>query len=235
MRKIILLLLAVGFLFGTAFVPAPTYSLTELMGISRPVMEGSDFNLRPEVAKAFVEMQIQARKEGIDLHSLSSYRSYNHQLRIWNRKWTRYEGRGMKGLAIINKIIEYSTIPGTSRHHWGTDLDVIDNNVKVYGDKLLGENYEKGGVYEKLGAWLRENAESFGFYLVYTKELTRQGFSYEPWHLSYKKLSQPMLKSYLSQDWRGSLKNIKGYQFMDKQFLDKYAKENIQSINPDLL
>ena len=28
--------------------------------------------------------------------------------------------------AAIDKIIEYSTLPGTSRHHWGTDIDIID-------------------------------------------------------------------------------------------------------------
>ena len=24
----------------------------------------------------------------------------------------------------INEIIRFSTIPGTSRHHWGTDIDI---------------------------------------------------------------------------------------------------------------
>ena len=218
-----------------SFVPNQQYSLKELMGITTPKMKGDHFNLRLEVADAFVLMQAAAKKEGINLYSLSSYRSYDHQLRIYNRKWKRYKGQGMEGLDIVNKIIEYSTIPGTSRHHWGTDLDVIDSDITVNGDKLLSSNYENGGVYEKLGKWLRANSELYGFYLVYTKTSSRKGFKYEPWHLSYRKLSQPMLKAYLSKDWKSQLKNIIGYEFMDADFLEKYSKENIQDINPDLL
>ena len=234
-RLIIFSFLSVLTLFAMAFVYAEDYSLDELMGIERPTMVGTEFNLRPEVAQAFLEMQLAAHKDGINLYSLSSYRGFDHQLRIYNTKWNRYKNQGIKGLAIINKIIQYSTIPGTSRHHWGTDLDVIDKNILVKGDKLLPQNYQEGGVYEKLGSWIRANSETHGFYLVYTNTENRKGFKYEPWHLSYKKLSQPILRQYLSQDWQSKLERINGYQFMDTDFLKRYSTENIQDINPDLL
>ena len=218
-----------------AFIPSEKYPLNELMGITKPELKGVNFNLRPEAADAFLEMQKAAKKEGITLFSLSSYRSFDHQLRIYTSKWNRYQKQGLKGLAIIDKIIEYSTIPGTSRHHWGTDLDVIDANVKVTGDKLSPDNYNKGGAYEKLGNWIRSNSETYGFYLVYTNVLNRKGFKYEPWHLSYKKLSQPMLKQYLLKDWSSKLEKNNGYEFMNSEFLEKYLTENIKDINPDLL
>lgn len=227
-------LVAVGMAL-TAFVKQATYSMDELMGITRPQLEGVDYNLRPEAAKAFEKMKKAAALEGISLYSLSSYRSYDHQNRIWNRKWTNYYSNGLRGLAIATKIIRYSTIPGTSRHHWGTDLDVIDASLQVNGDKLLPQHYQQGGVYEKLGAWLKKHAEEYGFYLVYTSDASRKGFKYEPWHLSYKKLAQPMLKVYLSNEWKSKIKEVKGGEFMTDDFLEKYGKENIQDINPDLL
>jgi len=218
-----------------AFIPSQNISLDELMGMSKPVLEGVNFKLRPEAAQAFIEMQKAAQNDGITMYSLSSYRGYDHQLRIYNRKWERYKNQGLTGVGIINKIIEYSTIPGTSRHHWGTDLDVIDASINVNGDKLLPKNYENGGVYEKLGGWIILNAHVYGFYLVYTDNTTRKGFKYEPWHLSYRKLSKPMLKQFLGDDWKSKLQNINGYEYMNVEFLEDYSKENMQDINPDLL
>ena len=183
-----------GLLFLSMNKNTITYSENELLGKERPHLVGDHYNLRPEVAKAFEKMREAAKQDGIALYSMSSYRSFEHQERIWNRKYERYSKQGFKGLQIIDKIIQYSTIPGTSRHHWGTDLDVIDRNVTVAGDKLLPKNYQKGGVYEKLGDWLRSNAKSYGFYLVYTDKENRKGFKYEPWHLSYKSTSFKMLK-----------------------------------------
>ena len=43
--------------------------------------------------------------------------------------------------AAIDKIIEYSTLPGTSRHHWGTDIDIIDAEPPEEGDVLLPKNF----------------------------------------------------------------------------------------------
>jgi len=232
--KIKLLLLFITMVL-LSFIPSEKYPLSELMGFIKPELKGTNFNLRPEAADAFIEMQMAAEKEGINIYSLSSYRSFDHQLRIYNTKWNSYQKKGLKGLAIIDKIIQYSTIPGTSRHHWGTDLDVIDANITVTGDKLSPKNYNKGGVYEKLGNWIRANSQTYGFYLVYTNVLDRKGFKYEPWHLSYKKLSQPILKKYLLKDWSSQLEKINGYKFMNNEFLEKYLKENIKDINPALL
>src|SRR5690625_8033590 len=71
-------------------------------------------------------MKKAAKEKGFNIHVISSFRSYSHQNRIWERKYRDFRNRGLSHQNTIDKIIEYSAIPGTSRHHWVTDLDIID-------------------------------------------------------------------------------------------------------------
>ncbi|MDB4835502.1 M15 family metallopeptidase [Cyclobacteriaceae bacterium] len=233
MRKLLSILFIVTLLSS---FKKETYSPEVLLGKTEPTLTGTDYRLQSQVAKDFEKMKSAALKEGINMYSASSYRGYHHQKRIWNNKWSRYQQQGLKGLDIAKKIIEYSTIPGTSRHHWGTDFDVIDKAItNVKGDKLIARNYEQGGVYEKLGSWLKKNASSYGFELVYTNAPNRKGFKYEPWHLSHKSTSIHMYKEYQRLNWYNNLTNdVKGKEFFTKAFIEKYTKENIQDINPIL-
>ena len=121
-----------------------------LIGKGNPNLVGKDHRLLPEVEKAYQNMERAARAAGIKVKVVSSYRSYEKQKAIWNRKFNAFKKEGLEGLQIINKIIEYSTIPGTSRHHWGTEIDVIDSNPLAEGDVLLTEKFHDGGPYEKL-------------------------------------------------------------------------------------
>ena len=233
MKKSLIIILV--FVLGSSFIYISSYSPEILMGKKEPTLVGSNYNLQPKVAEAFEKMKTKASIDGISLYTASSYRGYDHQKRIWNNKWDRYSKQGLKGLDIAFKIIEYSTIPGTSRHHWGTDLDVVDLNVKVTGDKLLASNFEEGGPYEKLGRWLTNNASSYGFELVYTNKQTRKGFKYEPWHLTYKETSIIMYREYQKIKWFNNLTNdVKGKDFFTQEFIQKYTRENIQDINPIL-
>lgn len=85
--------------------------------------------------------------------------------------------------------------------------------------------------------WLDENAEKFGFYLVYTNTPGRKGFAYEPWHFTYKPLSVKMLEDYKKLDLKNLLQsnNLMGSQHFTDAFISKYLKENILDINPILL
>ena len=213
-----------------------TYPIEELTGKKRPPLYGKNFLLRKEVAHAFEQMQLAAKKEGIRLYSASSYRSFEHQERIWNYKYKRYTREGLSPLEAIQKIIQYSTIPGTSRHHWGTDLDIIDLARKTPSDPLLEDHYTKG-TYHKLYLWLQENASRFGFYETYTNEPSRKGFCFEPWHYSYADTSVEMMRQFLEIDIREFLRNtglLGGDLFTDALIL-KYRKENILGINDILL
>ena len=137
----------------------------------------------------------------------------------------------------IKKIIEYSTIPGTSRHHWGTDLDIVDAAVPQPQSLLEAANFEGNGPFCKLKEWLNTHAESFGFYEVYTNNPNRKGFKYEPWHFSYAPVSVGYLKAYRTLKFSKILSqsNLLGSAYFSEQFISKYYNENILDINPALL
>ena len=219
-----------------SLVQKDTYSINELIGKGTPSLYGTKFKLQKEVSDAFIAMQKEALKSGIQIQVVSSYRSYDHQKRIWSNKYKRYISKGLSPEMAIQKIIEFSTIPGTSRHHWGTDLDIIDGTMKRPRDALESRHFEGNGVYAKLKEWLVLNASSYGFCEVYTNQSNRKGFAYEPWHYSYEPLSRAMLQNYLKIDIQSLLKEdaLLGSEFFTDQFIKRYIKENILDINPDL-
>ncbi|WP_053990194.1 M15 family metallopeptidase [Mangrovimonas sp. TPBH4] len=209
-----------------------------LMGKGSPSFYGNGYKLLQEAHESFLKMTADALKAGIHIKVVSSYRDFEHQKRIWNRKYNLLTSRGMAGPEAIKSIIEYSTIPGTSRHHWGTDLDIIDGNaVQPTGDLLLEEHFEGQGAFHKLKQWMNANANRFGFFLVYTNDPSRKGFKYEPWHYSYKPLSKTYLESYRELDLYEVLKNehLLGAEFLTPELLSSYKKEHVLDINPELL
>ena len=62
---------------------------------------------------------------------------------------------------IINLILEYSSAPGTSRHHWGTDMDI---------NALQNDYFSNKGNGAFLYEWLQKNAAKFGFCQPYNKK-----------------------------------------------------------------
>ncbi len=213
------------------------YSPEMLTGKGGLQFYGKGYQLQKEAHKAFLRMKGAALDAGIAIEIVSSYRSYDRQKTIWTRKYNAFTAQGMTPKEAITKIIEYSTIPGTSRHHWGTDMDIIQGGKSKPRALLVEENYEKGGVYAKMKEWMDMHANSFGFYLVYTKEPKRCGFKYEPWHYTYKPLSKPMLNQFLALDILSMLQKEKlaGYKAIEEEFIYKYINENIQEINPILM
>jgi len=221
-----------------AFSNQIEYSVLELMGKEDIELFGEGINLRKEAHDAFLKMKKAAYSDGIDLKIVSSYRDYYRQEAIWERKYMRYtEEDGMTPLKAIDKIIEYSTIPGTSRHHWGTDIDIIDGYRKTTGDVLVPEKFEAGGPFEDLKNWMDGNSKKFDFHLVYTNVPKRRGFKYEPWHYSYAPISIPMLTSYrrlnILQLLR--LEELYGSEHFTTGFIKNYIQNNILDINPELL
>ncbi len=216
----------------------PDYSILELMGKEDIQLYGKDINLRKEAHDAFLEMKKAAYMDGIDLKIVSSYRSFQRQAGIFERKFLAYtEDDGMDPLDAIDKIIEYSTIPGTSRHHWGTDIDVLDGYRKVDGDVLVPEKYGAGQPYEDFKIWMDEHSETYGFHLVYTDNPKRRGFKYEPWHYSYAPLSIPMLEEFRSKNIAALLQREEFYgaEHFTLAFLRSYIQNNILDINRALI
>ncbi|MGO1585644.1 MAG: M15 family metallopeptidase [Mesonia sp.] len=214
------------------------FTLDELTGKANLSLYGEGYQLREEVNKAFSKMQAEAKKEGIHIQIVSAYRSYERQKQIFNAKFSRYTKRGLSGTDAVKKIIEYSTIPGTSRHHWGTDIDIIDAKAKQPKNVLMPRNYDEDGPYCEMKMWLNEHSEKFGFYIVYTNNPKRKGFHPEPWHFSYQKTSLAMLKAYQDIDFQKIITqdtDLKGRAFLSESFLETYKKEHILDINPALL
>lgn len=220
-----------------SFSSLDEFSKDELIGKGNPTFYGDGFKLRKEAFQMFNLMKKAAKDAGFSIHVISSYRSYSHQNGIWERKYKENRAKGLSHQKTIEKIIEYSTIPGTSRHHWGTDLDIIDGTKGIPANPLSEVHFNEGGRMRKFKLWLDEYAEDFGFHLVYTQVEGRKGFNYEPWHFSFKQLSQPMLKEYNELDLKQMLQSNKlmGSENFTDEFIQKYKNENILDINPNLL
>ena len=156
--------------------------------------------LHPEAARAFLALRAAAAAAGLDLAAASSFRDFDRQLAIWNDK---YLGRRalldpngepldptvMTVPQIVRAILHWSALPGASRHHWGTEVDVIDRAALRGGQRaqLVPAEYAAEGVFGRLNRWLSEHAETFGFFRPYDRD--RGGVQPEPWHLSFAPIS----------------------------------------------
>jgi LAS superfamily LD-carboxypeptidase LdcB len=159
-----------------------------------------------EAVAALLAMRDAASMAGIDLVPCSSFRNFDTQLGIWNAKWAGdralYDRQGrplergsLNDSQAIDAILCWSALPGGSRHHWGSDLDLIDAAALPEGYKvqLVTAEYAPGGMFAKLSHWLDEHMREFGFFRPYRTD--RGGVSPEPWHLSYAPVSLPALES----------------------------------------
>jgi len=216
-----------------------SYTRNQLIGKGNPDITGATYTskMHKETAKALTEIKKAALVENIRIEVVSAYRSFQRQKEIFEGKYQRFTTQGLTPTAAIEKIIEYSTIPGTSRHHWGTDIDIIDANAPRPKNVLQSKNFHGEGPFCKLKEWLNKHATSFGFYEVYTNTPNRKGFQYEPWHFSYAPISIPMLLAYKELDLKTILQEEKivGSEHFTDNFITKYRKENILDINPKLL
>lgn len=224
--QIALFLLFVGLLTSFTYQKIKTDKFI-LIGKSKaikPLLKGKGHKLQVEAYNALEKMKKDALKKGIKIRVISAYRSFEHQNNIWNRKYKSLRKQGYSVTKTVKKIIEYTAIPGTSRHHWGTEVDLSNH-------KGLNNNLQKDkNKYEK---WMNENAHKYGFYLAYTNNKFRKGYKYESWHYSYRSISKPLLIEYLKLDIIKILKseNIAGKSVFTTAFIQKYIDEHVLGIN----
>lgn len=142
--------------------------------------------LRKETYEAFVRMAEAAKQDGVNLVIISATRNYLQQKAIWERKWVN-DKESKTDVDRAKKILLYSSMPGSSRHHWGTDMDL--NN--------LNNEYFDSGEGLKIYEWLKAHAHEYGFCQPYTTKTDgRTGYEEERWHWSYTPLSIPFLEAY---------------------------------------
>lgn len=212
-------------------------SVHQVLGIDDSHLSKSGISLDKDTLSAFQQMKSAAKQEGIDLRIVSGYRSFARQKAIWERKFKNYSKEFSAEIA-VQKIISFSSIPGTSRHHWGTDIDLIDAAVpSPKGDLLLQDNYHGNGAFCKLKSWLDQYSEDFGFYLVYTDDYDRTGFQYEPWHYSFQPNSKVFLDFQQKETYRKAWEelNFEGKSILNSEFMDSYFKKYALGINPSLM
>ena len=163
----------------------------------------SGMYLRRDAYTAFVRMFDAAKADGIQLQIRSATRNFAYQKGIWERKWTgqtRIENGKDASAAYPDSvqralmILRYSSMPGSSRHHWGTDIDL---------NSFENSWFEKGPGLE-LYTWMKENGHRFGYCQPYTEKGVQRpnGYEEERWHWSYLPVAIP-----LTQLAKDSLKN----------------------------
>jgi LAS superfamily LD-carboxypeptidase LdcB len=174
------------------------------------------FAAQREVVDAFLAMRDAAAKDGIDMHPYSTFRDFETQKRIWNNKFLGkkplfdidgniYTSAPKDSTELIKKILNWSALPGGSRHQWGPEIDVVDLSAVPtdYVPKLLPEEVYHGGVFCGLHHWLDENMAKFGFFRPYNTN--KGGMFPEPWHLSYNPISKIIIKELTVEILRDAL------------------------------
>ncbi|MBU9842119.1 M15 family metallopeptidase [Rahnella aceris] len=182
------------------------------------IIDDGPHRLQKEAAQAFEKMRLAAREAGFDLQPASTFRDFDRQLAIWNGKF-----RGERPVLDKNSqpvdvsalttaercelILRWSALPGASRHHWGSDLDVYDPSLLPAGKTLQLEpwEYEEGGYFYPLNQWMSAHMTEYDFYRPYAED--RGGVAVEPWHLSYRPLAAECEKQLTPQvlisSWTG--------------------------------
>lgn len=162
------------------------------------VVEVADFALclHPDAAAALEALRRSARRRGLDPWPVSGFRSFERQLVIWNGKFRGErplfdrEGQPLQAQDLdvagrVAAILCWSALPGASRHHWGTDVDLVDRAALTgkWSPQLQAAEYVEDGPFARLSGWLEEYASRFGFYRPYRRD--RGGVAPEPWHFSF--------------------------------------------------
>ena len=161
--------------------------------------------LHTNIVNDFVALQSAAASAGFDLCIASSFRDFNRQSAIWNAKFSNkrvvlnkaQQAVELNSLSDIEKctaIMLYSALPGASRHHLGTDLDIFDKSAVSddYELQLTPDEYQHGGPFAELSQWLDTHLAEFGFYRPYQHDLG--GVAPELWHISHIAQSEQLMR-----------------------------------------
>ncbi|HAP70692.1 MAG TPA: peptidase M15 [Flavobacteriales bacterium] len=201
----------------------------EFVKIRESYANKSGMYLRKEALDAFKLMRQKAKADGVSLTIISACRNFNHQKRIWEAKWNGSRKVGGKDLSrsIPNpserakEILKYSSMPGTSRHHWGTDIDI----------NSLSPNYFESGKGKKEYVWLRDNALEFGFCQVYSEKGIERKYGYEEekWHWSYVPIASKLTQFFKQNMTQNSITGFDGSDALPFSEVLKY----VEGISPD--
>lgn len=188
--------------------------------------------MRTEALESFQKMHAAAKKDGINLLVISATRPFDVQKSIWEAKWTgrrKVDGKMLskevkdpQGRAV--KILRWSSMPSTSRHHWGTDIDINNLNPEYFDTGQGLKEYE----------WLVAHAIEYGFCQVYSEmgENRPYGYQEEKWHWSYLPISKDLTNAYAQKI---SDQDIDGFLGAESAPMIEVVQKYVLGINPDCL
>ncbi len=128
---------------------------------------GGNYRLRKAAASKFLAMVSAARSSGVNITTISAFRSVEDQKRL-------FFGVGAERGQQPTKRAEVSAPPKYSEHHTGYAVDIGDSTVPATN---LNQNFDTTPAYK----WMKANAATYSFELSFPKD-NIQKVSYEPWH-----------------------------------------------------
>lgn len=119
-----------------------------------------------DAKEAFEKLASDAKKENLSIVAMSSYRSYDYQVDLYN-KYVKSDGQ--------EAADTYSGRPGHSEHQTGLAVD-------VYNQKETYTNFENTKEF----IWMQKHAHEYGFILRFPQDKEEEtGYHYESWHYRY--------------------------------------------------
>jgi LAS superfamily LD-carboxypeptidase LdcB len=169
------------------------------------LVDWQDRKIHKDMQNDLAALTEAARAQGFILQIASAFRGFDRQLEIWNSKVSGksliLDDNGqtvnitnLQKSVLLTKVLRWLALPGSSRHHWGTDIDVFDQSAIGPDYKLQLSLQESETVFKKFHAWLDQNITQFGFFRPYAKDLG--GVNREPWHLSYAPVAEVYFERY---------------------------------------
>lgn len=144
-----------------------------------------------------------AKGAGFNFAIASGYRGYQRQRKIWNDKLEGlrpvFDDQGRElDLSLLSDwqkvqaVLRWSALPGSSRHHWGCDIDIYDKAAmpENYHLQLSAAEVESGGMFGPFHDWLEAYLSSMSeptFFKPYA--IDSGGIAPERWHLSHCQLA----------------------------------------------
>ena len=184
---------------------------------------------------------------GFDLAPASSFRDFARQLAIWNAKYSGaapiYDasGRPLDAAQLAPAgarrppFCNGRRSPGASRHHWGTDVDLIDRNAvgAGYRVQLTAAEFTAPGPFAPLAQWLKTHAPRFGFFRPYRGVLS--GVQPEPWHFSFAPVAEPARRALSTGVLRAALgaAGLLGSEYVLERLDEIHARYVAASIGPE--
>lgn len=164
------------------------YTDTAFTEIPENMAYRSKMFLLNEVYQSYFKMYTAAKKDGVQLKIISAARTFEEQSWIWEDKWKKNKIKYPVESDLSAYIMQYSAMPGTSRHHWGTEVDLNSTS----------DSYFATATGKKVYDWLQLHASQYGFCQTYdSKGMSRStGYNEEKWHWSYFPISDQFMKKY---------------------------------------